>query len=147
MDGYDEILERNMISLGDFNIDLLNENSFDLCNLVTSNGFTVVNKIDSDSFTRRDIYSRSIIDHIHSDVQNNLLVQLGESALSDHRFFLVDICKVGISDNLVAYNRSFVDYNKVSQLIESKLTARELTTFDEFHSHLKTSINQATKIK
>lgn len=101
LEGYDEILEnhKNMISLGDFNIDLLNDkNNLDLINLLNSNSFSILNKISSESFTRSDVKSRSIIDHVHTNLDQQFVVQLGESGLSDHKYILAIVKTSGSSE-------------------------------------------------
>ena len=96
LDLLDNVLEKNkkMICIGDINIDLLKSDSMELVNIISSNSFHIVNKIHPDHFTRRGKSSLTIIDHCYTDVQEKILVQLGETGFSDHKFLLIIVSKI-----------------------------------------------------
>jgi hypothetical protein len=72
--------------MGDVNIDILKKDSDELKSLISSNSFHILNDTYTGSFTRRDLTSSSIIDHMYIDISGKFFLQLGESGLSDHRF-------------------------------------------------------------
>lgn len=141
----DGILDRNnnLIVIGDVNIDLLKRDSDDLKNIITCNGFHILNSINSRDYTRHSKNS-SIIDHVYTDIPGNFTMQLGESGLSDHKFILL-VFKVNKAiDSILNYTKKVTNYAKVAEIIEKK--EGNFKTFEEFHSFLKTSITQQTKL-
>ena len=150
LDTFDEVLERNrnMISMGDFNINLLTPDSQELRDIVSSNNYATLNEIKLDSFTRRDVRSLSIIDHVHSDIANVMTMQISESGLSDHRFILLLIKNVG--NDLQTKKKpakKFTDYLKISQILSSESQSINFDDFHSFYEYLSNLIQTHTVTK
>lgn len=135
-----------MISLGDFNINLLHKSSEELKTIISANSFTILNKIDANSFTRRDANSLSVIDHIHTDLNKQFILQLGESGISDHRYLLLIVKSSKVSILAEAQTRKYVNYDKVATCLNGKLS-ESFTSFDDFHRCLESLISQESKYK
>ena len=150
LDTFDEVLERNrnMISMGDFNINLLTPDSQELRDIVSSNNYATLNEIKLDSFTRRDVRSLSIIDHVHSDIANEMTMQISESGLSDHRFILLLIKNVGNDlQTKKKPTKKFTDYSKISQVLLSETQSINFNDFHSFHDYLSNLIQTHTVTK
>jgi hypothetical protein len=149
LDSYDELLEnnKNMISAGDFNIDLLKEDSSELSNIVASNCYTILNQINPSSYTRRDKSSSSIIDHFHTDLQKKFYLQIGESGLSDHNFLLLVVVCSGNFRKSESQTKKVVNYQNVGNLLQERLTNTGFDSFLSLQDFLKSSFIQETKVK
>lgn len=148
LDLYDQILEnnKNLITIGDVNIDLLDQQNVEFNNLITSNNFKILNNIHVDSYTRRDSTSCAILDHVHTDITNQFALQIGESALSDHRYLLLILFNAGKSNAKTKITKKYVNYTRVRESLERRAEVG-FENFDQFHGFLKSLITQETKSK
>lgn len=83
-----------MIVLGDMNINLLIDNNMvsHYTNVVQANGFSVLNKIDSAYATRIAGSSRTILDHVLTNVYDfEYYLKVIEPHISDHKGLIVGI--------------------------------------------------------
>lgn len=151
LDFYDQLLEQNsrMISLGDFNIDLLDDTkSRDLRNILTANSFNIFNRVHPDSATRSDASSFSIIDHVHSDITDKCFkITVGESALSDHKYLLLVMKKSQTNIPSCNGNKTYINFKNVSTALRAKVENNEIKSFDELHSTLTSLIKKETSSK
>lgn len=148
LDLYDQILEnnKNMITVGDVNIDLLDQRNVEFNNLITSNNFKILNNIHADYYTRRDATSCTILDHVHTDITSQFALQIGESALSDHRYLLLILFNAGISNTKTNVTKKYVNYARVRENLERQAQVG-FDNFDQFHGFLKSLVTQETKTK
>lgn len=148
LDLYDHILEnnKNMITIGDVNIDLLDQRNVEFNNLITSNNFKILNKIDADSYTRKDSTSCAILDHVHTDITSQFALQIGESALSDHRYLLLILFNSGIPNAKSTLKKKYVNYARVREALDRQAQVG-FDNFDQFYGLLKSLIAQETKTK
>lgn len=112
MDMIDEILEtnKNMTVLGDININLLDSTSEELVEVVCSNNFEILNKLDKNSYTRRDRISSSIIDHAYTDLNKDFVLQVSDNGLSDHRHIMLIVKDSGLNVKRQIFSKKFVNY-------------------------------------
>ena len=146
LDLLDNVLEnnKNMICIGDINVDLLKPDSVELVNVISSNSFHIVNKIDPDSFTRRGKSSLTIIDHCYTDVPEKILMQLGETGFSDHKFLLIIVSKICNKRlEVKTYYKKFVNYKSAAL----KLKRNQYSSFEDFHNFLTLTLNQETTVR
>ena len=100
----DEILSyNNLVILGDFNIDLLQNNTFSNMyrNLLSANNFITFNQIATEFSTRSDGNSSSILDHVHTNLNSsdnyNFKFLLFSNSISDHKSLILLIKQIKIS--------------------------------------------------
>lgn len=130
--------------MGDVNIDLLKNESEELKNLVTSNNYSILNAVNPSCFTRRDSVSLSIIDHCYTDIPNKFLLQLGESALSDHRFMFVVLNRSGKHLDFPVVTKKYVNFKNITNKLHERYESSSFESFEELHNFLKLSIANET---
>lgn len=148
IDAFDEILANNkdMITMGDININLLSESKVELMNVIASNNTFVLNQNES-SYTRRDAYSLSIIDHICTDCKKQFVMQLGESVPSDHIYVLLLVKNMeNFEDNTLTKNK-YINYVKIRETLETRLNEKPFENFSKFHKYISELIALKTQFK
>lgn len=153
-DLYDKILleSKNLISCGDFNINLLNTNdSFQLRNILNLNHSFILNKIEEEFFTRYQSFqnnhsSKTIIDHFHTNLegQYNFTLFVGESSLSDHNFLLLTVSVNQTSVNTSKIIKKTTNFKNVSIKLRESLKNVAFKDFDEFHNTLNRLLVEET---
>lgn len=148
LDLMDETLEKhkNMICVGDMNIDLLGYESEELKTLIKCNNFSILNKIEKSFFTRRSTYSNSIIDHCYTDLTNNFMLQLGDTVLSDHKFMFVLVDNVKKLLPIHPKTKKFINYEKIANCLKKNFPVSKFTDFENFSCTLNNLVAQETKI-
>lgn len=107
---------KNSIILGDMNLNLLNTNQEQVIlytNTLLCNGYLIYNKISSEYATRISRSTRTVIDHLVSDLVNykyNFVIT--GTSLSDHEMFLINISLEPILENKSEI-KTVLDYDKV----------------------------------
>lgn len=138
LNDYDNFLEsaNDAIVFGDYNIDLLKKcnltDSYN--NIVNSNGYKLLNKIDRENCTRPA--SNSILDHVSTSLFN-LKYEFGmqPNSLSDHNF-------ISLSINLKTENNPSeliekINYKKVNESIQRDFKNKEFFCFTELFNSVK----------
>jgi hypothetical protein len=137
----------NMLVAGDTNIDLLKSNiaSSNFTSILESNGFFLLNKADSDFYTRGiktltgSIRSKTVIDQIFTNSVdfNDPKVFLGDTDISDHRFIVFSHVKPNIQHQSVLSCHKKIDFDKVSNQIPNF----NKNSFDSFFNDLLIAIS------
>lgn len=103
----------NLLIIGDININLLNKNRVtgEYMDILETNGFKILNKVDEDNATRIQGQAISIIDHIITNMENtDCKISIEDSYLSDHRqismlinFHKVELKPMVTKKNMIMY--------------------------------------------
>lgn len=122
---------KNVLYIGDFNINYLNElskNTSDFRNLISSEGFLILNKNTPEFVTR--VASNSILDYAVTDLVNFKYVFYLEDIehLSDHRAILLNLnFKLALTNHIV--KKTKVNFGNILKDIEN---SRELSVCEDF---------------
>lgn len=152
-DEYDLILSKHkkLISVGDFNIDLLRDESLLIEEVLDLNNACILNKVDREFSTRvckngDNQISSSIIDHVHTNLQNNhsFCLHIGCNYLSDHNFLLLTVKDVIETKTCSAINKNLTNYTNVSRKLKKLLKDENYSKFDDFHKDLTDIIKSET---
>lgn len=142
----EKILEsyRNLLILGDMNIDILDGSVtstriYD--NIVASHYFKILNKLDVQMATRINhrTGSKTLIDHVVSDLSTVKSIITNNSTISDHRMIVVGIELH--SKAIKKHKIAITNLNDVTQDLSSLTTE----TFESFHAQLIASIEKHTR--
>jgi Endonuclease-reverse transcriptase len=127
---------RNLIICGDFNINLLRSDVHyvsDYINIIQASGYFVLNKISSETSTRWSCTTRTLIDHVITDlITDKYILAIGDTYLSDHKYLILNI-------NKFVKNPKIEYYPKVNfALLRDRAISADLNSmnFDEFHNFL-----------
>lgn len=154
-------LSRNKktIIIGDTNINLLKQNTnTEYTQLIESNGYKILNKIDTEYATRikkqiNKIETRTIIDHIITDIHNfNYTININNTELSDHKQILVNIdcndsnieTKTNFTNNKIEINKTIVDQYKFENILEN-YDLSNVNSFEELHNTILNIKQKSTK--
>jgi exonuclease III len=146
---FDKFLSNKQHSyiFGDFNINLLDSDSHivqDYTSTIESNGFSILNKISSNMFTRSSNTINTLIDHAITDkINDNFLLYTGEVYFSDHRYLLLNV-------NREIPKRRFSTIEKINySTLKNKISALDLNNldFDSFHNQLCLHVKNSTEKK
>ncbi|KAL0880483.1 hypothetical protein ABMA27_002893 [Loxostege sticticalis] len=112
---YSSQLEKRKRSLvfGDFNIDLLKKDKYitDYVVEVKESGYEILNKINPDYCTRETSKTKTIIDHISTNINNHTFsLSIIESSLSDHKHLYLEVGKEAPRRNS-KINYTAIDYD------------------------------------
>lgn len=143
LDLLDNFLDKNnnMICVGDINIDLLKPENVDLINLIHSNNYRVINKIDINFFTRRGKTSRTVIDHCYSDLQSEIVLEIEETGFSDHNALVLLVKNINKKLPVSTYTKTYTNYNKISTAMKNQ----SFENFFDLHNFLINTIKTETK--
>lgn len=130
----DMLLENHngMVCVGDYNINLLSPSSTQYQSMVTSNGYSILNRLDAHSFTHGNSLSGSIIDHGYTDVMNyEYAVGLHDISFSDHRAMLISLNGI---PNVVAQGsvKEVLKYNLEQAVLDFDRVITQATNLNEF---------------
>lgn len=165
VDALDMQLQQRNRSLvfGDFNINLLEGNRKRAVykNTLKEAGYTILNKINKDYFTRETATKKSILDHVSTNLKNDHFhLALCDSPMSDHRQIYLSIRKqkppqikriayTALNyENLYASVKEqkleFVDrsFSELEEIIKINIESSKLTKFKIQNPPLKDWINK-----
>jgi exonuclease III len=132
---------------GDFNINLLDTDSVtvsDFCSSINSNGFTFLNKISPEMYTRRSNTINTLIDHVITDkLLHSYILHTGDIYFSDHRFLLLN-CNQNIPKTI---NKKIEKINYSA--LKSKISSINLENidFETYHNTICETIKTCTETK
>ena len=148
----DNLLEKteNLICLGDFNFNILNDNDINTRNyldMIQINNFTLLNEINDKNYTyseNRGEY-KSILDHVISDNSlkiGEFKIELKGVSFSDHRLLLFS-CKLKIENKVSPKQFQLTNY----EMVANELNSFEYTkyTYHEYLEFLRNVVNKYTK--
>lgn len=146
-------LYQNSILIGDINLDLLNRESSNIqtyINSIQTSGFCILNKIDKHFATRVTDKTKTIIDHIITDLFNfKFKISLNDLSFSDHKFFLISLINIKNQNKNINHNiqKKILNYDQIN-IQELK---HNLSTVENFETLIKKiqdkSIQNYIKIK
>ena len=138
IDYLEEVLSntKNLILIGDVNINLLEENCIvsEYLNTIQSNGYRVLNNIAKHEATRVDSRNghRSIIDHIITDIPCDMAIHLKDHYISDHKIinisFNIDTLKPTKSKQI--YKTELCNHKKLEDNLHNILVTTDLSELD-----------------
>ncbi|CAH2108466.1 unnamed protein product [Euphydryas editha] len=140
--------KRNLV-FGDFNINLLNTNRITTTYMETLQeyGLRIINQIDEKFCTRETNSTKTIIDHVCSNLKENQFhMALIESPMSDHKQIYLELqrhhpdCLSRVKYEVVSYNK----LNEVMSIIEEN---HENSDFSQLEERLVSNINKSKIIK
>lgn len=155
IDIYSSQIERTQraIIFGDFNINLLGKDNLKekYTDMICEEGYSIINKIDSEYCTRETATTKSIVDHIHTNVTTNTYhLAIIESSMSDHKQMYLEVHKMPrISYRKQKTNYQAIDYNKLQITASNEIEHIEGCNFQHLEEFIKSKIcsSQITKTK
>ncbi|KAL0808698.1 hypothetical protein ABMA28_013128 [Loxostege sticticalis] len=141
--------KRRAIIFGDFNYDLLKRSQSTTAykQMLKENGFAILNKIDPQYCTRETATSRTIIDHVSTNIKNNnFRLSIVNSLLSDHKLLFLEIDKL-VPEEPVKVQYTAIDYNKLSKCIETAQFPDYNNEYNVIEQTLKKAIENSKIIK
>lgn len=144
---FDQILSMNQrcIIVGDFNINLLEQNYITkkYIETITSNGFYILNKIHSDYSTRISGTSKTIIDHILTDLFNKTFtVSINSHCFTDHESLTIQIKTDKPICDKKTYTKTCINYHNFC--LDYNADVSNTVTYSDIHSKFYNCI-QANK--
>lgn len=111
--------QKRAVVFGDFNYDLLShEKSADYKYAMEESGFNILNKIDPLYITRETDSTKSILDHVCTNVNNNKFhFAIIESNLSDHKHIYLEIDK-HIPAAIKSTQYEAINYDKLLETVK-----------------------------
>lgn len=153
LDYYSMQLEKRKraIVFGDFNYDLLSSDKpvHNYKYVVKENGFNILNKIDENYCTRETNQTKTILDHICSNIKQNLFhFAIVQSSMSDHKQIYLEI-KHYKSQPLKSIKYEAIHYGRLYKNLETCSTNNKDHEYSILEENLITSIKKSkiTKIK
>lgn len=137
--------------IGDININLKNVDNETLNYIETNqtNGFTTLNSLDHDHFTRKKNSIGTYIDHIFTNLNHEFKVALIDTPISDHRMISVSI-KLENDQNETVINSykqiRILDYNNIDSNIHILENIAKERDFKTFHSKIMDLIKTNTRV-
>lgn len=143
----------NSIIIGDFNINLLNQNDLLVDNyqtIVNSNGFNFLNNIDLEYATRIENrlgnISKTIIDHVITDLcKYTYNMVITSTFLSDHELIFLSINKA-VTSQIQNFSKTIVNYQRLEDWNEIN-NLQNSNNFDELLANLKNLIIKCSETK
>lgn len=140
----------NSIVVGDININLLNTSSNQTKhykNLINTNGFAILNKIELSSATRITEESKTIIDHLMTDTTRyKINISINDLSFSDHRYILANFTTkspTSINQNTID-QKQILNYDSID-LNNLQNNLRKIESFQNLTDILKNTIKSNTK--
>jgi exonuclease III len=149
MDYFDSFLDSSVSALifGDFNANLLNQSDqqvSEYMNTISANGYTVLNKISREMYTRRSNTIDTLIDHVLNDrIDRNFTLFTGEHTLSDHRYLLLNVEDLPSPDKPDKVCKRINYSNVTADLFDYDF---ENANFDDFYQYLRSLIDKYTVV-
>lgn len=125
LDTYAQQLQqrRRAVVFGDFNFNLLLRDQVirKYKDTIKENGYKILNKVHESYCTRVTPSTKSIIDHVHTNLKDNHFhFAVIESAMSDHRQIYLEIQKYQ-PEPITKVNYTSIDYNKLYENFEKAI--------------------------
>ena len=141
-DVLEEIMQRNSnaIICGDFNINLLENNSIvqKYLNITTMLGFTLLNQIAEDSLTRETKNSKSIIDHAFSNIKGvDTKLTLQNFPNLDHKIMHIKTNINYKKQKMENREIKIINYDGFKQIVKNTLNIGAVQNIDELVQLLK----------
>lgn len=135
---------KRAISFGDFNFNLLSTergtNAYK--ELIQENGYKILNKIDETHCTRTSTSTKSIIDHICTNLKHeNFHVAIIDTPMSDHKQIYLEM-KLYQAESLKKLTYQAIDYAKLYKSISELQNKNEECLYNKLEEKLIKCINQ-----
>lgn len=142
---------KRALVFGDFNLNLLSSEKCvkDYKLTLKENSYQIINKIDTNHSTRETSSTRTILDHVCTNLKdNNFHLAIIESAMSDHKQIYFEVKKYH-PKSLQKIKYEKINYENLWKTIENCKYENENNDFTLFEKRLLSSINKnkVTKIK
>jgi hypothetical protein len=140
---------RRSVIFGDFNVNLLNpdHSTRKYKNVYKTNNFDIMNKIDQQHNTRETETTKTILDHVCSDLRDhNFHMAIIESAMSDHKHIYFEIQSYQ-PPPLIKTNYKALDYDRLRKHFYNLKSTLNDTSYERFEEKLKYSIIDSQVIK
>lgn len=114
---------KNLLLIGDMNINLL-ENENEYTEAVRTSGFSILNSIMDSQATRVDNQrnTRTIIDHVLTDMQLDYVLSLHDHYISDHKVMHLSFTHLKpIKVKQQVYTSKLINFEKLTESINTKL--------------------------
>ncbi|CAH2093957.1 unnamed protein product [Euphydryas editha] len=139
------------IAIGDFNFNLLsNDRETVLYNqIVEENGYRLINKIESKFCTRETANTKTIIDHICTNLRENHFHQaIIQTPMSDHNHMYIEIKKYEPKP-LAKLQYEAINYQYLHELMQQKCIGNENDIYNNLEENIINSIksSKVTKYK
>lgn len=140
---------KRAIAFGDFNYDLLSVDKSvrTYKHMVKENGFTLLNKIEKQYCTRETNETKTIIDHVCSNIkQNTFHFAIVDSSISDHKLIYLEIKKYK-PEPIKSIKYEAIDYVKLYKTIETCTANNNTHEYAALEEKIKASIQKSKKTK
>lgn len=145
----ESILENNSncVIFGDINIDLMNNNNIvnNYLDIIDSNGYAILNKINSNYCTRLALNSKSIIDHVLTDKYNyKYTMSLNSQCYTDHDSAILQIEHQSIKhcqNTICTLNK--IDFRSFYNVMNNEIINE--ISYTELHDKIQTHLNSFTQ--
>lgn len=146
----DKLLENQKetcILIGDINLDLLKDTQVvtNYKNTIDMNGFQIQNQLTSKNATRITQTSASIIDHIITNHNLTCDVTLEDHIITDHKIICTELKRVRLKMEKVKITRSYLEQEKWSTNVKSKILLEEVQTFKQIADIINEEKKNCTK--
>lgn len=130
--------KKRAVVFGDFNLDLLNLDSAtkNYKNILKENNFKILNKIDQKHCTRETSTSKTILDHVCSNLkENDFGLTIIESAMSDHKQLFLEI-KRQVIPQIQKVQYTAIDYTKLNNYMKNTEKQLEESLYERLEEHI-----------
>lgn len=147
-----QLLKRKRAMIfGDFNYDLLKRSRQTTAykQMLKESGFVLLNKIDPEYCTRETDHSKTILDHVCSNIKNNTFhLAIVETTISDHKQIYFEIHQLQPENKLKIEYQS-INYNKLPEELNIMKLGECNGDFDRLEKMLLEAVNKCkiTKTK
>lgn len=144
---------RNMLFVGDVNIDILKRGNSNYMNVIQSIGFRFLNLISEQFATRKTLTSGTIIDHVLTNLPYSVFdsqpVEIIETSISDHNALGIKyLISNKIKCEMIFKEFTRIDYTKFELDVYSKINNKEDATIEDVIEILRTSkLNSTITLK
>ncbi|XP_046973307.1 uncharacterized protein LOC124539974 [Vanessa cardui] len=147
---YSEQLEnrKRSIVFGDFNINLLNNDKFSkkYNNILQQTGYEILNKIDVNYCTRETETTKTIIDHVCTNIKKDFHLAIIDSPLSDHKQIYCEL-KIYKKEPKKKYSYEAINYNLLYRDMCVTNFSNAEHDFSVLENYIKTQIDNHKTIK
>lgn len=141
------VQKRRAIVFGDFNLDLLKtERSVKLYkDMLKESGYYFINKIEERFCTRETASTKTIIDHVCTNIQMTFHMVILDSPMSDHKQIYLNMKKLTPPDKRrIQYDA--INYDELYKIIKNHTYNPTQHTYEHLEKHIQHGIkNSKTK--
>lgn len=145
-----QLLKRKRaIVFGDFNYDLLirNQSTTAYKQTVRENGYRILNKIDPNYCTRETANTRTILDHVSTNILNNSFhLVIVDSAMSDHKELILEVDRI-ICEKPRKVKYTAVDYNQLFKTMEELSQTEIINEYEDLEKNILEAVRKHTVTK